>query len=91
MKPYLHQKSSFIFSSICSVYPNITPKIIVEIFLLYVFSIFVLIFKNIELDNFLREGGFPRTVRFDTVEEKQTYAKAVMEEINTDNLLPSML
>ena len=36
---------------------------------------------NVELDTFLREGGFPRTVRFDTSEEKQTYAKAVIEEI----------
>ena len=36
---------------------------------------------NIELDKFLREGGFPRTVRFDTAEEKQAYTKAVIEEI----------
>lgn len=36
---------------------------------------------NIELDKFLREGGFPRTVRFDTFEEKQAYTKAVIEEI----------
>lgn len=36
---------------------------------------------NIELDNFLREGGFPRTVRFDTAEEKQAYTKSVIEEI----------
>ena len=36
---------------------------------------------NIELDKFLREGGFPRTVRFDTVEEKQAYVKSVIEEI----------
>lgn len=36
---------------------------------------------NIELDKFLREGGFPRTVRFDTSEEKQAYIKAVIEEI----------
>ena len=36
---------------------------------------------NIELDKFLREGGFPRTVRFDTSEEKQAYTKAVIEEI----------
>ena len=36
---------------------------------------------NVELDIFLREGGFPRTVRFDTAEEKQTYAKSVIEEI----------
>ena len=36
---------------------------------------------NIELDKFLREGGFPRTVRFDTVEEKQVYVKSVIEEI----------
>ena len=36
---------------------------------------------NIELDKFLREGGFPRTVRFDTDKEKQAYTKAVVEEI----------
>lgn len=36
---------------------------------------------NIELDKFLREGGFPRTVRFDTDEEKHAYTKAVIEEI----------
>lgn len=36
---------------------------------------------NVELDKFLREGGFPRTVRFDTFEEKQVYAKAVIDEI----------
>ena len=36
---------------------------------------------NIELDKFLREGGFPRTVRFDTAEEKQAYTKSVIEEI----------
>ena len=36
---------------------------------------------NIELDKFLREGGFPRTVRFDTAEERQTYTKSVIEEI----------
>ena len=36
---------------------------------------------NIELDKFLREGGFPRIVRFDTSEEKQAYTKAVIEEI----------
>ena len=36
---------------------------------------------NIELDKFLREGGFPRTVRFDTAEEKQAYTKAVIKEI----------
>ena len=36
---------------------------------------------NIELDKFLREGGFPRTVRFDTAEEKQAYVKSVTEEI----------
>lgn len=36
---------------------------------------------NIELDKFLREGGFPRTVRFDAAEEKQAYTKAVIEEI----------
>lgn len=36
---------------------------------------------NIELDKFLREGGFPRTVRFDTAEEKHAYTKAVIEEI----------
>ena len=36
---------------------------------------------NIELDKFLREGGFPRTVRFDTDEEKQAYTKAVIKEI----------
>ena len=36
---------------------------------------------NIELDKFLREGGFPRTVRFDTDEEKQAYTKSVIEEI----------
>ena len=33
------------------------------------------------MDNFLREGGFPRTVRFDTAEEKQAYVKSVIEEI----------
>lgn len=36
---------------------------------------------HVELDKFLREGGFPRTVRFDTFEEKQVYAKAVIDEI----------
>lgn len=36
---------------------------------------------NVEMDKFLREGGFPRTVRFDTSEEKQAYVKAVIEEI----------
>lgn len=36
---------------------------------------------NVELDKFLREGGFPRTVRFDTAEEKQAYTKSVIEEI----------
>lgn len=36
---------------------------------------------NIELDKFLREGGFPRAVRFDTAEEKQAYTKSVIEEI----------
>ena len=36
---------------------------------------------NIELDKFLRVGGFPRTVRFDTDEEKQAYTKSVIEEI----------
>ena len=36
---------------------------------------------NVELDKFIREGGFPRTVRFDTSEEKQAYTKAVIEEI----------
>lgn len=36
---------------------------------------------NIELDKFLREGGFPRIVRFDTAEEKQAYTKSVIEEI----------
>lgn len=36
---------------------------------------------SLELDAFLREGGFPRTVRFDTIEEKQAYTKSVIEEI----------
>ncbi|MDD3415931.1 MAG: ATP-binding protein [Lachnospiraceae bacterium] len=36
---------------------------------------------NIELDKYLREGGFPRTVRFDTTEEKHAYVKSVIEEI----------
>ena len=36
---------------------------------------------NIELDKFLREGGFPRTVRSDAAEEKQAYTKSVIEEI----------
>ena len=36
---------------------------------------------NIELNKFLIEGGFPRTVRFDTSEEKLAYTKAVIEEI----------
>lgn len=36
---------------------------------------------SMELDTFLREGGFPRTVRFDTIEEKQAYTNSVIEEI----------
>ena len=36
---------------------------------------------TIELDKFLREGGFPRTVMFDTKEEKQAYTKALIEEV----------
>lgn len=36
---------------------------------------------SIELDQYLREGGFPRTVRFDTIEEKYAYARSVIEEI----------
>ena len=36
---------------------------------------------HIELDKYLREGGFPRTVRFDKTEEKQTYIRSVIEEI----------
>jgi hypothetical protein len=35
----------------------------------------------VELDKYLREGGFPRTVRYDTFEEKQAYAKSVIDEI----------
>jgi hypothetical protein len=35
----------------------------------------------VELDKFLREGGFPRAVRYDTFEEKQAYAKSVIDEI----------
>jgi hypothetical protein len=35
----------------------------------------------IELDKYLREGGFPRTVRYDTAEEKYAYAKSVIDEI----------
>ena len=36
---------------------------------------------NIELDIFLREGGFPRAIRFDSIEEKRTYTKSVIDEI----------
>ena len=36
---------------------------------------------NVELDKFLREGGFPRAVRFDASVEKIEYAKSVINEI----------
>lgn len=36
---------------------------------------------NIELDIFIREGGFPRTIRFDSIEEKRSYTKSVIDEI----------
>ena len=36
---------------------------------------------NIELDIFIREGGFPRAIRFDSIEEKRAYTKAVIDEI----------
>lgn len=36
---------------------------------------------NIELDIFIREGGFPRAIRFDSIEEKRAYTKSVIDEI----------
>lgn len=36
---------------------------------------------NIELDIFIRDGGFPRAIRFDSIEEKRAYIKSVIEEI----------
>lgn len=35
----------------------------------------------IELNNYIIEGGFPRTMFFDTLNEKQIYVKAIIEEI----------
>ena len=36
---------------------------------------------NIELDIFIREGGFPRAIRFDSIEEKRAYTRSVIDEI----------
>ena len=46
-------------------------------------------FYNIEIDtnpqaelrNYILEGGFPRTVRIDSMEDKRSYTKSVVEEI----------
>ena len=35
----------------------------------------------IELDNYLREGGFPRAVQYDTAEQKYAYVQSVIDEI----------
>lgn len=35
----------------------------------------------IELNNYIIEGGFPRTMFFDSLNEKQIYVKAIIEEI----------
>lgn len=34
-----------------------------------------------ELDNFILEGGFPRTVIYDSLEDKRTYVRSVVDEI----------
>lgn len=34
-----------------------------------------------ELDKYIYEGGFPRSIRFDTLREKRAYTKGVIEEI----------
>ena len=34
-----------------------------------------------ELDNFIVEGGFPRTLFFNTIDEKRTYVKSIVDEI----------
>lgn len=34
-----------------------------------------------ELDSYILEGGFPRTVQYDLLEDKRTYARSVIDEI----------
>lgn len=34
-----------------------------------------------ELDSFIREGGFPQTMRYQTVEDKRTYVQGIISEI----------
>lgn len=34
-----------------------------------------------ELDNYILEGGFPRTIRYDSLEDKRTYVRNVINEI----------
>lgn len=36
---------------------------------------------NIELDKYLREGGFPKAISYDSLSDKQAYTKSVIEEI----------
>ena len=36
---------------------------------------------RIELDNYLREGGFPRAVRFDATKERHAYVRSLIDEI----------
>lgn len=34
-----------------------------------------------ELNNYILEGGFPRTIRFDSLQDKRTYVKGIIDEI----------
>lgn len=34
-----------------------------------------------EFDNFIREGGFPKTLQYQTVEDKRTYVQGIISEI----------
>lgn len=36
---------------------------------------------TIELNNYLLEGGFPKTIQYETLADKRTYVKAVIDEI----------
>ena len=35
----------------------------------------------IELNNYLLEGGFPKTIQYETLADKRTYVKSVIDEI----------
>lgn len=40
----------------------------------------------IELNNYIVEGGFPRTIFFDNLNDKRTYVKGIVEEIFKKNI-----